>query len=193
MIKVSLKNQKLGKIASFSVPAELTCPGVSEWCLQHCYASTKRMARFTNVINSYNANYAESQDSNFVDAMIDKVQGLSSFRMHVAGDFYSAEYIQKWVQIVQASPGTKFWAYTRSWTQPDLLPALETLRALPNMQLFASWDNTMAEPPATWRIATIGGAFKAYDCPEQTGRKANCADCGYCFRGVKNNVRFSTH
>lgn len=34
-------------------------------------------------------------------------------RIHAAGDFFSAEYIQAWREIVQACPGTVFWSYTK--------------------------------------------------------------------------------
>jgi hypothetical protein len=78
------------------------------------------------------------------------------FRIHVSGDFYSAAYTRKWIQIVKALPEVQFYAYTRSWRVETIKPALEELRTLPNMQLFASMDATIDEPaPEGWRVATI--------------------------------------
>ena len=31
-------NQKVGPLATFSLPSETTCPGASAWCSQNCYA-----------------------------------------------------------------------------------------------------------------------------------------------------------
>ncbi len=102
------------------------------------------------------------------------------------------------------------WAYTRSWRVPELLPALERLRLLPNVQLFASMDKSTVEtPPAGWRRAWIDGdgrlgndnqhiqtvldGAKSYICPEQTKRKASCQKCGYCFAGKRGDVTFLQH
>ena len=72
------------------------------------------------------------------------------------GDFYSAPYTRKWIQIVQALPDVQFYTNTRSWRVETIRPALEELRALPNMQLFASMDATIIEPaPEGWRVTTI--------------------------------------
>ena len=34
--------------------------------------------------------------------------------MHDSGDFYSPKYVNKWVQIAEALPMVKFYAYTKS-------------------------------------------------------------------------------
>jgi hypothetical protein len=112
------------------------------------------------------------------------------------------------------------WAYTRSWRVPDLLPDLERLRALPNVQLFASMDQSHTDlPPEGWRRAWIDGDTRAgqplelrahedgditrnvrtFDdtmslvCPEETKHKTNCAECRYCFDGQTNDVTFLRH
>jgi hypothetical protein len=78
------------------------------------------------------------------------------FRIHVSGDFDSPEYIQNWITRVKEETEVAFWAYTRSWRVKTLLPRLEVLRALPNMQLFASLDPSCEElPPVGWRRAWI--------------------------------------
>jgi hypothetical protein len=142
-------------------------------------------------------------------------------RIHVSGDFDRVEYIEQWIARLTERPDVTAWAYTRSWRVPELLPALERLRALPNMQLFASMDKSIDElPPAGWRRAWIDGDERAgtpvemtapgetvishrnfvtvdgdrsYLCPEETKHKKDCVSCGYCFEGQKHDVTFLKH
>jgi len=52
---------------------------------------------------------------------------------------------------------------------------------------------------AVWNSLFDGELFRtldgesAYVCPEETGKKANCLECGYCFRGKKHDVVFLEH
>jgi len=193
-LTISIGNGKLGKVANWSTPAGIACPGASEWCAKKCYA---KKGFFLLQKSRYGANLLATQEPPWVDEMVVRIrkavakQPVKAFRIHVGGDMYSAEYIQKWIAVITQLPDIAFWGYTRSWTQPELINGLEALRDLPNMQLFASWDDTMPPPPKGWRLATISA--NGYACPEQTGRKADCASCGYCFFGQKHNVAFKPH
>lgn len=68
-------------------------------------------------------------------------------RIHVGGDFYSKRYIRNWIRIVRACPTVQFFAYTRSWRKPKLLPLLKLLGNLPNMQLWWSEDRDTGPSP----------------------------------------------
>ena len=116
-------------------------------------------------------------------------------RIHVGGDFYSKPYIQSWIQICESRPTTQFWSYTLSWHIPTLLPVLEVLRALPNVELFASTDPDMPIPPTNWRIAYIESESRASGlvCPEQQNKIASCQKCQYCFHKKKGDVIFKVH
>lgn len=35
-------------------------------------------------------------------------------RIHAAGDFFSAEYVEMWKEIIKANPGVLFWTYTKT-------------------------------------------------------------------------------
>jgi len=77
-------------------------------------------------------------------------------RIHVSGDFDTVAYIHEWARRLIERPDVTAWAYTRSWRVPELLLALEILRTLPNVQLFASMDPSCADlPPQGWRRAWI--------------------------------------
>ena len=122
------------------------------------------------------------------------------YRIHVSGDFDTAPYIRRWIALIQSRPDVLFFAYTRSWRVSRLLTALEELRALPNMQLFASTDPSIPEAiPVGWRPAPVvfsldpdlehGGIV----CREQVGLSKNCHECGYCFKGKRGAVGFIDH
>ena len=75
-------------------------------------------------------------------------------RIHVSGDFNSAEYVRKWVAIARACPTTRFYAYTRSWRRAGRLgiaagPALRPLGSTQGLQLLS--------PPG--RFLLVPGGF----------------------------------
>jgi hypothetical protein len=184
-----------------------TCPGSTVECEAICYA--KRIAGPVQEVHRRNA-WAE------VPAIPDECRYL---RIHVSGDFDSIDYIDNWRAQLLLRPDIIAWAYTRSWRVPHLLPALEALRALPNLQLFASMDpSTTERPPVGWRRAWIhravardwptevrlspwtGGELMRADdgvpalvCPEELGTKPNCVSCNYCLKGQRNDVVFLEH
>lgn len=68
-------------------------------------------------------------------------------RIHVAGDFYSEEYIDNWIEIIRRSPGVVFFGYTRTWAVPDYAAAIRRLSRESNMRLWLSFDRLMPAPP----------------------------------------------
>src|SRR5262249_48906495 len=100
--------------------------------------------------------------------------------IHTSGDFYSAPYITMWAGLCDVHLEHSFYAYTRSWRVPELQPALNQLRARPNMTLWASTDDTTGPGPQGWPEATIGHRSGYVQCPEQTGRRAICSVGGLC-------------
>ncbi len=184
-----------------------SCPGATSECESICYA--KRMTATPLVwwvwsINSFNERLPGKRDPLPPDAKI--------VRIHVGGDFDTTYYIDQWYWLAKQHPDVRFFSYTRSWRVPELLTCLERLRALPNVQLFASMDKSIDElPPKGWRRAWIEGDRRvwldgdkvvanrtadgtaAVVCPEETGRKANCQDCNYCILGRRGDVIFLLH
>jgi len=176
-------NQKLGRQVSItSRQAGTTCPGASTECKTFCYAKKGMFLRF-----GLQKKYGESTIN-----IPKKIRPM--FRFNVSGDFDTIESIDWAVDLVNKYPNTKFWAYTRSWNTP-LKDKLEELRALPNMQLFASVDATMPTPPKNWRIAYVetDARFTGMECLEQNGKMPDCQSCGYCFNKPKGNVKFKMH
>lgn len=203
LLKIS-SNSKLGKgIAGFSIPAVKTCPGSTAHCRKICYA-TAGFFNFPKIKKNLEDNYQASLEDDFVDKIngqIKRSRSIKAVRIHPAGDFYSNEYIDKWIKIIKANPTLSFWAYTRSWRIPKLLPKLEELSKLPNVQLFASTDIEANDPPDWFRLAhedkNWDKAEASYvKCPNQKNENIKCADCSYCFKDptkTKQNVIFKEH
>jgi hypothetical protein len=187
---------------------EGTCPGATDECRAVCYAARP-------VAENGPVNQMWWLNSRTEDVPAELPDGCTLLRLHISGDFTTERYIDGWTSLISRHPDVTVWAYTRSWRVPALLPALERLRALPNVQLFASMDKSCEElPPTGWRRAWIDGdkradvdpAWHAHDdlrmtedgavsyvCPEETGRKPNCEACRYCFDGKRGDVTFLLH
>jgi hypothetical protein len=189
-------NSKVGKIPTFSLPSRLTCPGASAWCIEHCYARRfERLRPFCRA--GYSRNLVLTWDAErFVSTMLAEIPpDLTCFRIHVSGDMYDQSYIDNWERICLQRPRVQFCAYTRAWGVPGLRPALESLKQLRNVALFASTDITMSLPPEGWRAAFIEGDPRAsgLKCSEQNGRSESCLECRYCFMSDAGNVVFRAH
>lgn len=194
MPRLSEGNSKLGReVLTYSRAPEVTCPGASDWCKLACYAK-RPFERYENTNSQWSRNAEKRLAPKLPPPRRDGKRRL--LRIHVSGDFDTALYVRSWVKMLRDRPDVSAWAYTRSWRRKRLLRALEELRALPNMRLFASVDTSMEEePPAGWRVAFIegDGRFSGPLCMEQTGAKESCAACGYCFRGRGGNIAFRQH
>ena len=103
-------------IGYMGMPARITCP-CALYCLDTCYAYALEKFRTNNGVK-YAKNYELSKLDEFVDmvnAEIAKKHYADKYiRLHVDGDFYSAEYFAKWVKIALANPDIIFYAYTKS-------------------------------------------------------------------------------
>ena len=142
-------NSKLGRaIHVWSIPAVDTCPGSTAVCRKLCYATRHRF-RFESVRRRLAWNRRQCVRSDFVERMIAEIRssGVLVLRIHVAGDFYSAGYVRKWIAIIKASPRVRFYGYTRSWQIASIAPALAELSRLGAMRLWYSIDAETGVPP----------------------------------------------
>lgn len=215
-IGLSPGNSKTGKTGKFfrsifvwNLPAVITCPGASTWCLQHCYNADVRENVFPIKTWAQNWWVVINEPERLLDTILKQLalaERPCAVRLHSSGDFFSEEYIELWIRLIATATDTKFWGYTRSWIKPDLQPSLNRLKSLENMELFASWDASMGEkqPEGDWRRAfvytdlSLADAHyranrKALICPEQIGRVPNCASCGFCIRHINKDVLFYFH
>jgi hypothetical protein len=171
-------NSKIGNAWVFNLPVFDTCPGSTLFCRSECYANTGNSAR-PNVRAKHEANWEASKRSDFPARAVAELHAARGRRLprlcrvHSSGDFDSAEYIRKWVDIATAAPTWTFWAYSRSWRVPDLLPELERLAALPNFWLWLSADFMTKLPPrvpGVRGVAWLQGVGESLDWMKETAR-----------------------
>lgn len=142
-------NTKLGKsIVHWSIPAGLTCPGKTALCAKLCYAARGHY-HSPSIKKGQAGSHAESREPSFARSMSAEIRRTRprTLRIHVAGDFEDTKAIADWTKVVKVSPETTFYAYTRSWRVPELLPALVRLSKLPNMHLWFSEDRETGPSP----------------------------------------------
>jgi len=146
-------NRKLGQkhIWGFTLPSgtDAVCPGRTASCSRYCYA--RRLERIRpKVHKAYRRNLALTKRQDFSRRVYHFVRAMRirTVRIHVGGDFYSEEYARKWLQVIEKSPRTRFYFYTRSWRDPPIRAVLEQMAALPNCRAWYSCDQETGLPGA---------------------------------------------
>lgn len=182
-------NKKLGRnIYSFNLPFE-TCARVrNRFCYQYCYAKHGAYT-FPKVKAKFNENYGASLLPSFVDRIVMEIDSkqIKYIRIHSCGEFYSDEYIEKWMQIAKRCPNTRFLAFSRNGSayHRDDIPR--------NLVIYQSEDKTSVDyhrPHAQLMIPTK--PINEYRHMEVIGisRVCNlsCKDCKACWVGILNII-----
>lgn len=131
-----------------------------------------------NVREALKKNERLSRTKSFVDRMVCEIKrhGRCVVRVHVAGDFYSEDYVHKWKEIATKCPRAVFFAYTRSWRSMEMLPALIELSRLSNVRLW--WSMDLVTGPAPY----ISGVRRAYMAISDEDASQIPVDCDLVFR-----------
>lgn len=116
--KTNLEN--MSRVMSFSIPAykgingKTTCPFAKD-CVKYCYAKRGNY-RFDSVKKGLQKRFELTKKEEFITIMQAELfmQRPTHVRIHSAGDFYSPEYIQKWVTLAKQNKNIVFYAYTKS-------------------------------------------------------------------------------
>lgn len=173
-------NSKLGRrLHCWSIPPgrAKTCPGETNLCRTRCYAK-HGFFYFQNVQDSQARNLELTKRDDFTHLMTADIlyRQAEIIRVHVAGDFYSPEYIDKWCEIASRNPRVRFFAYTRSWRVEECLPNLIQLRNCDNFSLWWSVDRETGTPPF------VSGVRRAYMAINDADARTAPDDCDLVFR-----------
>lgn len=86
-----------------------SCPGC--YATSGCYQfnSTKVSLAIKTILSRQHLDFVKRA----IIAQI-KADGIRLVRIHAAGDFFSAEYIEMWQEIVSECKETAFWSYTKN-------------------------------------------------------------------------------
>lgn len=121
LLTQNAKMKKSGdRIFNFGIPAyksktgEFTCPFAGV-CKDGCYAKSGAYL-WGNVAQAYEYRYEVTKQENFSEIMINEIKKrkITKVRIHDSGDFYSLEYLDKWLKVMAELPEVQFYAYTKS-------------------------------------------------------------------------------
>lgn len=171
----------MGSLPSFSLPVITTCPGKTPFCELYCYGLRGHFIS-EHVKQANDRRLEASLKPDFVDIIVREIQKTETpaFRLHVVGDFYTVEYVEKWITIAGILKTIIFFGSTRSWRCDFLSEAVKRFRDLPNVYMKASVDLTdTVKPACEWRVWSVEG--EGTPCPHDYGRVKSCAECRLCW------------
>jgi hypothetical protein len=114
------------RLYNFTIPAfqdpesgRRTCPFAGA-CAKFCYAR-KGFYAFKNTKSAHAKRYYATKADDFAERMIAEIKKVRAdiVRIHDAGDYYSREYRDKWLHVMQELPNVRFYSYTKSHTLFD--------------------------------------------------------------------------
>ena len=182
----------MGALPSFSLPVITTCPGKTPFCDRYCFGLWGWFS-MVDMKRKNDERLAATLADGFVDTIIEEIRKTRApaFRLHVIGDFYTVEYVEKWITIAKWLPYVIFFGSTRSWRCEFLAEALKQMRDLENVYLKASVDLTDSLDPFScgWSVWSVEG--EGILCPHDHKSVANCAECKRCWTIKDLNVNFS--
>lgn len=149
---------------SFAVKG--TCP-----CFCHgCYA-TKGNYNFSSVVNSLAVKTILARDYiDFVRAAIIaqiEADGIQLLRIHASGDFFSAEYIEMWREIVKACPACVFWTYTKNPAAENAFDDMDNINIVKSII-----------PGIGFNFGKCAYILKAYEALKVAGKSVYICRCG---------------
>lgn len=105
-------------------------------------------------------------------------------RLHVIGDFYSFDYIKRWVRWLYAYPALRIFGYT-AWKPETTMGRIVMLL---NRQMGRRWQMRFSNPGIPLRMSAVtvetaeqGDRLALFMCPAQTNASECCATCGQCW------------
>lgn len=107
------------KVFNFGIPAFksntglMTCPQAGI-CAKGCYAKQGTYI-WSNVNKKYEERLALTLSDKFIYTLSAEIirRKIKKVRIHDSGDFYSIDYINKWLEIIRLNPEVEFYAYTK--------------------------------------------------------------------------------
>lgn len=197
----------------WNLPSIETCPYATELCKKHCFGAKQENGYNPSIISSRANAYNESLKPNFAKDMINYIEWylqkkkvenkVCFFRIHGTGDFYSLEYMKKWIEITDHFKNDNrivFQCYTKS--MPYLLEVLKD-RSIDEINIKIVWsifDDT--DPFYTAMAKKLGlttfTAKPKKDVPNliENGYflcEGDCGNCKACYKGKVPKIVIAFH
>lgn len=196
------------RYAQFNTRAIDDCPFRSAGCEKVCYA-TKGNHQFPSVRDSRSRSYEESKRDDFPLRMeytiryhlnTKRFKGtVMIIRIHESGDFYSLQYLRKWIEIWKnlADESVLFVFYTKSFPLFLMLTEEEkdiirNMMKAGKLSMNLSIDDTTSEKQMIAYLQMIAeyplsNTYRVTEKVSATDDKCDCSDCARC--GACNKAR----
>lgn len=178
-------NQETGRgcgVGLFNIPIRKTCRP-TPWCEKNCYGKKGNFIRFRKAIEiAAQKRYKLSLSDEFIEVITEEIlrRKFPWIRLHVIGDFYSEEYVRKWMKIAENCPRVVFRTTTK---RRDLKDAILELHSLPNFHIRESLDPSRTKPVMNLPVAvvnTLDIARDLFNCIQ------DCRKCKHTCWKIKN-------
>lgn len=114
-------------------------------------------------------------------------------RLHILGDFYSVEYVQRWTYWLDRFPALHVFGYTaRGYKDPIGIAVRDLARRRWDRFAVRSSNRALGAHPASIVIEDPAQAVNAIVCPAQTDKTACCSTCALCWSTPKT-IAFLRH
>ena len=169
-------------MAAFTLTLEerATCPSTcTMWA--DCYGNN---VRFATRISSDDMPALQDQIEQELRKLL-RTYGRVLIRLHVLGDFVSAEYAKFWGTLVHANPGLHLFGFTAWGRDSEVGEVLSSLNETSAGRVWIRFSNSGGP-----MSANVEG--EGIPCPEQLGRTDSCMTCGLCW-STTHPVSFKRH
>jgi hypothetical protein len=191
--KVITKGRRRGwPIYTLTLEERATCPrSCGEW--QTCYGNRMQAAERIEATGPDRGRALMNRLAHEVVQLAEEHPRGFLVRLHVLGDFFSAEYVAFWAGLLRDVPPLHLFGFTAQ------NPAGPIGAAVVSMMAEAGWDR------AAFRFSGAAGAMmaarvlnpgesdtEAIACPAQTGATDCCATCALCWHSQRS-ISFRRH
>ena len=199
MIKLSKTSKMPAK--SWSLPAIETCPGAFENgelvdACKGCYA-TDGLYNMPNVKAPREHNKTDWQRSDWIQDMVNAIEGESYFRWFDSGDMYTVNLVWRIALVCYLTPQTTHWIPTRMGKFPKFAEAIAVLESLDNVVVRHSSDSITGGLTDHANSSTIIPTRE--DLPEgavlcsSIDNDGKCGDCRACWDKEVKTVAYVAH
>lgn len=132
--------------------------------------------------------------------LLDEHPGLL-IRLHVLGDFPSAEYVAFWKDVLDEYPNVACFGYTHrspiSWGGDEIGDAIQAVKDAHPQRFRIRWSGLVARADGAVIINEVPRGARAGDnsivCPSQRDATACCATCALCWEAPHESIAFVKH
>jgi hypothetical protein len=198
-LKKGSGNKKLGfvvsrtawtgkRLYSLTLEERTTCPkSCHHW--EDCYGNNMPFAHRFKTNGLSNIDIILERE---IETLLAKHKHGIVIRLHVLGDFYSVDYVNFWIEMLEKHPKLCIFGYTARSPEKLIGQAIAKMNESDRCVIRQSRNFAYNENSSWSYAAEESFEGKSFDCPEQTGKLKDCASCGLCWTTSKT-VRFLSH